>query len=249
MLEIVNYIAMCLIILFTDFIQSKLIYGIIIAILVILVLILTSYTNQSTVSIGINVFVYLLIIIVLLIQKFSKKEVDEKISSDISNTLAIIMFSFITFIVYFMNDYNNSCYNDNEQLLCNVTFITTIVLINFGIYNLLKIFRENGIYPFESETKNDDSLLNYNIVIILSIWLMYIFLLFDGLTVDLIDYMYIFLIVISFILVSIFVISSISDINKCEKDIKVKNDSIELRYNILITIITTSIIILLKSYY
>ena len=249
MLEIVNYIAMCLIILFTDFIQSKLIYGIIIAILVILVLILTSYTNQSTVSIGINVFVYLLIIIVLLIQKFSKKEVDEKISSDISNTLAIIMFSFITFIVYFMNDYNNSCYNDNEQLLCNVTFITTIVLINFGIYTLLKIFRENGIYPFESETKNDDSLLNYNIVIILSIWLMYIFLLFDGLTVDLIDYMYIFLIVISFILVSIFVVSSISDINKCEKDIKVKNDSIELRYNILITIITTSIIILLKSYY
>ena len=80
-------------------------------------------------------------------------------------------------------------------------------------------------------------------------WLMYVFLMFDGLSVFSTDYMYIFLIVISFGLSFGFIITSIIDINNCEKDIEDKNDSIEIRYNILISIITTSIIILLKSYY
>ena len=150
-----------------------------------------------------------------------------------------------------MNDYYSSCYNDNEQLLCNITFISTISLLTFAIYNLIKTLRNNSIYPFDAENKNENSMisLNYNIVIILSIWLLYIFLMFDGLSLFTTDYMYMLSIIISFILVTIFCITSIISINKCEKNIEDKNDSLEIRYNILISVITTFIIILLKSYY
>ena len=40
--------------------------------------------------------------------------------------------------------------------MCNITFITTIVLLNFAVYNLIKIFRSNSIYPFKAENKTDD---------------------------------------------------------------------------------------------
>ena len=72
---------------------------------------------------------------------------------------------------------------------------------------------------------------------------------FDGLFIDSIDYMYMFFVGISFILAILFLITSIIDINKCETNIENKNDSLEIRYSILISIITTFIIILLKSYY
>jgi len=109
---------------------------------------------------------------------YTKLDDDDKEENKDGQLMAVILFSIVGLVAYYINAYEGEpCGSSNAELLCNKTFIMIYILLSLSVYYLIKFLNNKGWWPFKSKSKSQSELFN---IVILSVWQLYIYLLLDG---------------------------------------------------------------------
>ena len=98
---------------------------------------------------------------------YTKLDDDDKEESKEGGLIAIILFSIVGLVAYYINAYEGEpCGSSNAELLCNKTFIMIYILLSLSVYYLIKFLNNKGWWPFKSKSKSQSELFN---IVILSV--------------------------------------------------------------------------------